>query len=142
MILLFRLLYILNEYMKHNIYECISKRVQDIWEYKDPQYPSYPTEKNSEVPDLIIKTSSNENSLVLDCFCGSGTTLFSAQKLNRKWIGIDQSTHAIKATKEKIKQIESDLFIPDNSFEFTNLMKKQKHDYSTLHTQGTLYAQR
>ena len=51
------------------------KRIQDIWDFKDPQYPSYPTEKNSSLLDLIIKTSSNNDSIILDCFCGSGTTL-------------------------------------------------------------------
>ena len=44
------------------------KRVQDIWEMKDPQYPLYPTEKNADLLDLVIKTSSNPNSYVLDCF--------------------------------------------------------------------------
>ncbi len=94
------------------------KRVQDIWEYKDPQYPDYPTEKNPDLLDLIIKTSSNENSIVLDCFCGSGTTLKAAQINGRKWIGIDQSEHAIKATREKIDNIKGDLFsaAPDYLF--------------------------
>lgn len=71
------------------------KRVQDVWEFKDPQYPEYPTEKNSEMLDLIIRTSSNPESIVLDCFCGSGTTLKSAHTNNRRWIGIDQSEHAM-----------------------------------------------
>jgi adenine-specific DNA-methyltransferase len=97
------------------------KRVQDIWEYKDPQYPTYPTEKNSDLLDLIIKTSSRENSIVLDCFCGSGTTLKSAQTNNRKWIGIDQSEHAIKATKEKLESIEGDLFMAKPDYEFIDL---------------------
>jgi len=97
------------------------KRVQDIWEYKDPQYPTYPTEKNSDLLDLIIKTSSNESSIVLDCFCGSGTTLKSAQTNNRKWIGIDQSEHAIKATKEKLETVEGDLFIAKPDYEFIEL---------------------
>ena len=81
------------------------KRVQDIWQYKDPQYPSYPTEKNSDLLDLIIRTSSNQNSIVMDCFCGSGTTLKSAQINKRNWIGIDQSDQAIQSTKNKIKNI-------------------------------------
>ncbi len=54
------------------------KRMQDIWEFKDPQYPVYPTEKNADILDLIARTSSNEGSYVLDCFCGSGTTLVAA----------------------------------------------------------------
>jgi adenine-specific DNA-methyltransferase len=85
-------------------------RVQDIWEYKDPQYPQYPTEKNSEMLDLIVTTSSDENSIILDCFCGSGTALKSAQINNRKWIGIDQSELAIKATVNKMMEIQDDLF--------------------------------
>jgi len=97
------------------------KRVQDIWEFKDPQYPTYPTEKNSEMLDLIIRTSSNPNSIVLDCFCGSGTTLKSAHLLGRKWIGIDQSEHAIKATIEKLRTIKGDLFTPKLEYEFIDL---------------------
>jgi adenine-specific DNA-methyltransferase len=97
------------------------KRVQDIWEYKDPQYPTYPTEKNSKLLDLIIRTSSNPESIVLDCFCGSGTTLKSAHLLNRKWIGIDQSEHAIKATIEKLKLLENNLFSTKLSYRVLNM---------------------
>ena len=96
-------------------------RVQDIWEFKDPQYPDYPTEKNAEMLDLIVKTSSNENSIVLDCFCGSGTTLKSAQMLNRKWIGIDQSELAIQITREKLNGIQSDLFTAKPDYQFMQL---------------------
>ncbi len=87
------------------------KRMQDIWEFKDPQYPVYPTEKNPSLLDLIVKTSSNENSIVLDCFAGSGTTLKAAQINGRQWIGIDQSDEAIKAIIKKLDSVESDLFI-------------------------------
>ena len=97
-------------------------RMQDIWEFKDPQYPDYPTEKNAEMLDLIIKTSSNENSIVLDCFCGSGTTLKSAQIHNRKWIGIDQSKLAIEVTKKKIDNIQGDLFMRNAEYEFIDLI--------------------
>jgi adenine-specific DNA-methyltransferase len=96
-------------------------RVQDIWEFKDPQYPDYPTEKNAEMLDLIVKTSSNENSIVLDCFCGSGTTLKSAQTNNRNWIGIDQSELAIQVTKQKINDIVANLFAQETEFDFLNL---------------------
>jgi adenine-specific DNA-methyltransferase len=91
------------------------KRVQDIWEFKDPQYPTYPTEKNSDMLDLIIRTSSNPGSIVLDCFCGSGTTLRAAHVLNRKWIGIDQSEHAIRATREKLETVKVN---PKSEYEF------------------------
>jgi adenine-specific DNA-methyltransferase len=93
------------------------KRVQDIWELKDPQYPVYPTEKNNDLLNLIIKTSSNPESLVLDCFCGSGTTLKAAQENGRNWIGIDQSEEAILQTMRKLKTVTGDLFTPETEFE-------------------------
>jgi adenine-specific DNA-methyltransferase len=87
------------------------KRMQDIWEFKDPQYPVYPTEKNADMLDLIVKTSSNEGSIVLDCFAGSGTTLKAAQINGRRWIGIDQSGEAIQTIMQKLNRIEGDLFV-------------------------------
>ncbi len=105
--------------------EKTGKRVQDIWEYKDPQYPSYPTEKNQALLDLIIKTSSNENSIVLDCFCGSGTTLKSAHSLRRKWIGIDESDLAIKATQNKLEQMCDNLFLEKADYKYIKLDKAQ-----------------
>ncbi|EQD89554.1 DNA methylase family protein [Helicobacter pylori SouthAfrica50] len=98
--------------------EQVGKRVQDIWEFKDPQYPSYPTEKNAQLLDLIIKTSSNKDSIVLDCFCGSGTTLKSAFLLQRKFIGIDNSDLAIQACKNKLETITKDLFVSQNFYDF------------------------
>ena len=86
------------------------KKMQDIWEFKDPQYPQYPTEKNLDLLKLIVETSSNEGSLVLDCFCGSGTTLIAAQSLHRNWIGIDQSEPAIRVTQKRLNDLPSSLF--------------------------------
>lgn len=71
------------------------KKIQDIWEYKDPPYPIYPTQKNRSLLERIILQSSNSDSIVLDCFAGSGTTLSVAQELGRKWIGMDNSKEAI-----------------------------------------------
>lgn len=78
------------------------KKIQDIWTFKDPQKPLYPTQKNYEMLKLIIKQSSNEDSIVLDCFAGSGTTLLAARELNRKFIGIDSSNIAISIIKDRL----------------------------------------
>ena len=75
--------------------------VQDIWlDVQDSLNQSikitgYPTEKNPYLLERIIKASSNEGDIVLDCFAGSGTTLDLAEQLGRKWIGIDNSSEAI-----------------------------------------------
>jgi len=94
------------------------KKRQDIWEYKDTQYPNYPTEKNLNLLKDIVLVSSNENSIVLDCFCGSGTTLIASQELGRKWIGIDQSEEAIKITQKRLKNIPTNLLKPEVNFEY------------------------
>lgn len=81
--------------------EHTGKKIQDIWQFKDPQNPLYPTEKNKDMLELIIKQSSNINSIVLDCFCGSGSTLLASENLGRKWIGIDSSSIAIETVKNR-----------------------------------------
>lgn len=94
------------------------KKMQDIWEYKDPQYPQYPTEKNIDLLKNIINASSNERSIVLDCFCGSGSTLQAATELNRKWIGIDKSKEAIDVVKKRLSNICSELFANKAKYDF------------------------
>ena len=78
------------------------KKRQDIWEFKDTQYPDYPTEKNLDLIKTIIGASSNPGDLVLDCFCGSGTTLVGAKLLGRRWIGIDESKYAIEISEKRL----------------------------------------
>lgn len=83
--------------------EMPGKRVQDIWtDFKDPQYPVYPTEKNTGLADLIVRTSSDRGSIVMDPFCGSGTALEAAASGGRQWIGIDRSQAAIEATGRRM----------------------------------------
>lgn len=78
------------------------KKRQNLWEFKDPQYPKYPTEKNLNMLKVIIEASSNPNDIVLDCFAGSGTTLFAAEQLGRKWIGVQNSKQAIDIIKKRL----------------------------------------
>jgi len=83
------------------------KRRQDIWEFKDPQYPSYPTEKNLDMHKVIIEASSNSGDIVLDAFAGSGTTLVAAEMLGRRWIGIDNSPYAIKISIKRLLKMKN-----------------------------------
>lgn len=100
--------------------EMAGKKAQDIWEFKDPAYPDYPTQKNNEMLRFIINASSSENSIVMDCFCGSGSTLKAAKDLGRRWIGVDQSDVAIEITKKNLTGF--DLYDAKNSsFTFLEL---------------------
>lgn len=80
------------------------KKIQDIWEFKDTQSPMYPTQKNNAMLKRIIQMSSNVDSLVMDCFCGSGRFLKEAFLLGRNFIGIDESKEAIKINQKWIKE--------------------------------------
>ena len=80
-------------------------RMQDIIEYKDPQNPSYPTEKPWKMIEMLIRATTNNDGLVFDCFCGSGSTLFAAKKSGRRYIGIDQSDMAIKISTKRLNEI-------------------------------------
>jgi len=62
----------------------------------------YPTQKPLALLDRIIKASSNEGDLVLDPFCGCATALVAADRLNRKWTGIDLSELAVKLVNDRI----------------------------------------
>ncbi len=78
------------------------KKIQDVWEFKDKglSYVSYPTQKNHEMLRQIILNSSVANSLVMDCFAGSGGTLQMAHRLGRRWIGMDNSLKSLDAVKK------------------------------------------
>ena len=80
------------------------KKIQDIWEFKDAQKVCYPTQKNNALLRQILLMSSNKDSLVMDCFCGSGGFLREAFDLGRKFICIDSSAEAMQINKEWIAQ--------------------------------------
>lgn len=82
------------------------KKIQDVWLFKDPQNPKYPTQKNIDLIKQIIAQSSNVNGYVMDCFAGSGTTLVAANELGRKFIGIDISKQAIKVINKTLKNVD------------------------------------
>lgn len=65
----------------------------------------YPTQKPEALLERIIKASSNEGSIVLDCFCGSGTTAAVAEKLGRRWIVADLNKGAIQTTIKRLQKI-------------------------------------
>ena len=84
--------------------------VRNVWDCEGSIKPiinvskerlGYPTQKPKALLERIINASSNEGDLVLDPFCGSGTTLEAANGLKRRWIGIDASSFALRLIKQK-----------------------------------------
>ena len=79
----------------------------DVWEIpflnpKAKERTGYPTQKPIELLERIIEIGSDKGDTILDPFCGSGTTLVSAKLLDRKYIGIDISSDAIRLVEERL----------------------------------------
>jgi adenine-specific DNA-methyltransferase len=66
----------------------------------------YPTENSESLLERVIKAGSSENDLVLDCFCGSGTTAAVSEKLNRRWITCDIGRFAIHTARKRLLSIK------------------------------------
>ena len=64
----------------------------------------HPTQKPERLLELLILASSNEKDIVLDPFFGTGTTGFIANKLNRKWIGIENNDDYYKIASERLSK--------------------------------------
>ena len=87
--------------------------IQSIWTDIYPinsqaiERVDYATQKPEALLERIIKASSNEADMVLDCFCGSGTTAATADKLNRRWIACDLGRFAIHTARKRLLSIEN-----------------------------------
>jgi adenine-specific DNA-methyltransferase len=79
------------------------KLPQDVWVYKDPQRPSYPTQKNAAMLERIILTSSEPGDTVLDCYAGSGGTLLEAARLGRRFVGMDGAPAAWEVIERRLR---------------------------------------
>ncbi len=121
---------------RYKIYldEMQGKALQDIWDDIPPVHVNlkerlgYPTQKPTALVEPIIRSSSNEGDLVLDPFCGCGTTVHAAQNLNRNWIGIDICVNACKVIEERLRGHFDSLW---DDVEFIGL-PKTRDDAKTL----------
>jgi hypothetical protein len=107
-----RIVTFLDEHGKKRIRptEEISKGVPmcDVWEIRQIVGPTaerlgYPTQKPETLLQRIVRASSNEGDVILDAFCGCGTTLVVAQREKRRWIGIDISPTACRVMAKRLQ---------------------------------------
>ena len=73
----------------------------------------YPTQKPEKLLERFIKASSKEGDIILDCFSGSGTTIVTAEKLKRKWIGIDCGKLAIYTAEKRLLNSNNGIGSPE-----------------------------
>ncbi len=128
-------------YLKQYLNEYEGVAANDIWsDIQDlrrkggmsQEDEKYPTQKPEALLERIIKASSNEGDIVADFFCGSGTTLAVAEKLNRKWLGSDLGKFAIHTTRKRMIGVQRQLKAenkPYRAFEILNLGKYERAHY-------------
>jgi len=86
------------------------KIAEDYWtdietlNREDKERLGYPTQKPEALLERIIQTSSNAGDVVLDAYCGCGTTVAVAQRLKRKWIGIDITYQSISVIEKRLRE--------------------------------------
>ena len=106
-----RLYYSKTGYPRRKLYldESQGVPIQDMWSDiyslsgSNSERLGYPTQKPEALLERIIEASSNEGGVVLDPFCGCGTAVAAAKKLNRQWIGIDITHLAVALMKNRLK---------------------------------------
>ena len=114
--------------------------LQDLWTDITPiiagqqERLGYPTQKPLSLLERIIESSSNKNDVVLDPFCGCGTTIHAARKLDRQWIGIDITHLAIGLIERRLKDafpgIKYEVHgVPTDLAGATNLAERDKHEF-------------
>ena len=116
--------------------------MDDVWDIGrvPPIKQIYPTQKPTRLYERIIKASSKEDDLVLDPFCGCATTLIAAEKLNRRWIGIDIWDKAHEVVIDQLKQTghladpddkRADLIHVKGEITYTKTLPKRTDDGQT-----------
>jgi adenine-specific DNA-methyltransferase len=117
---------------EHGVYNWVIAR--DVWDipYINSQAEerlAFPTQKPEALLERVIKASSDEVSIVADFFCGSGTTLAVAEKLGRRWIGVDLGRYAIHTSRKRLIQVQRELHAagkPYRSFDIYNLGRYER----------------
>ena len=100
--------------LKRYLDETSGEKIQNLWDDIPPigaqaaERLGYPTQKPQALLERIIQASSNQGDVIMDPFCGCGTAVAAAQKLNRQWIGIDITFLAIDLIKRRLKDSYGD----------------------------------
>jgi len=109
---------------------------QSVWDDADVRYLvswsreqlGYPTQKPVGLLTRVIRLSSPPGGLVLDCFMGSGTTIEAAERLGRRWVGIDNAKHAVQLARKRLVQLHGRARPPETP----------RYDYVACEACGTI----
>ena len=103
--------------------------IQDLRTTQTPELTGYNTQKPEPLLERLVQCSSTDNDLIADFFCGSGTTMAVAEKLGRRWIGVDLGRYAIHVSRKRLIQVQRELHAagkPYRSFDVYNLGRYER----------------
>lgn len=145
---------------KQYLHESKGRQIEDIWSPEEveteqgngsvwedlnltnpmaAERTGYATQKPEVLLERILLASSKEGDLVADFFCGSGTTLAVAEKLGRRWIGVDLGRYAIHTSRKRLIQVQRDLHTagkPYRSFDVYNLGRYERQWWQVERLKG------
>lgn len=104
------------------------------------QTTEYPTENSEDLLNRVIQTGTKEGDLVLDCFCGSGTTAVVAEKLGRRWITCDIGKFSIYTTQKRLLEIEESKDLDNSKKKYGKVAKSFGVITSGLYDLGKVFA--
>lgn len=126
----------------HVIYiEATERTIDDVWRISmlqpadKTQNLDYPTQKPETLLERIITAASSEGDLIADFFCGSGTTLAVAEKLNRKWIGSDLGKFGIHTSRKRLIGVQRELKKEGKNFrafEILNVGRYERENFIAI----------
>jgi len=121
--------------LKNYLDEMPGLAVQDLWTditsigSTSPERIGYPTQKPLALMERIIRSSCPQNGIVLDPFCGCGTTVAAAHELQRQWVGIDISPQAVEIIKNRLNKIGAAPTVYGLPRSLHELRRQNPHDF-------------
>lgn len=123
-------------------YESTERQVDNVWRIRCLQpanleeWVDFDTQKPVDLIERVLQVGSNEGDLILDVFCGSGSSLVAAERLGRRWIGCDLGRYAIHTTRKRL------MGIPNcKPFEILNLGRYERQIWQGVTFDGQKQAQ-
>ena len=116
------------------VYMKEGKYPDDVWDIpvaRGKEALGYPTQKPEALLERIIKASSNEGDTVLDAYCGCGTTVAVAQRLKRKWVGVDITYQSVSLIIKRLQDTYGEEII--QKFELNGIPKDMNAAVALAH---------
>lgn len=126
-------------------YESTERQVDNVWRIRclqpanKEEWVNFDTQKPVDLIERVLSLASNEGDLILDAFCGSGSSLVAAERNHRRWIGCDIGRYGIHTSRKRLIEEQRKLHVNDKlyrSFDVYNLGRYERQWWQQERLQG------